>query len=226
MNTIFESVFNETTTLGWQQFIICLVGGLLIGAFFSAAYSFRSRFTKGFMMTLFLLPAMVAAVIIMVNGNVGAGVAVAGAFSLVRFRSVPGTAKEISAIFMAMVAGLICGMGYLGYAALFAITVGVCMLIFQASHLGESKKGEKLLRITIPEDLNYTDIFEEDMNKFTTRHELLGVKTCNMGSLFKISYSICMKDVTKEKEFIDSLRCKNGNLEIAIMTGQEGNYEL
>jgi hypothetical protein len=161
----------------------------------------------------------------MVNGNVGAGVAVAGAFSLVRFRSVPGTSKEIGMLFLAMGAGLITGMGYLGYGILFSAVLGLAMFVFTQAGLG-TKKGpalDKTLTITIPESLNYVDVFDDLLDKYTSKNEIVSVKTTNMGSLFKLTYHITLKELSTEKEFIDELRCRNGNLEIGL-SRQEVNY--
>ncbi len=168
-------------------------------------------------MTLALLPAVVCVVIMMVNGNVGAGVAVAGTFSLVRFRSAPGTAKEISAIFLAMAAGLIAGMGYLAYAMLFAVILGAVSFLYNRFCQRQSRRDtSKILHITIPENLDYSEVFDEILGQFTDSFELMNVKTSNMGSLFKLTYQIELKSGASEKEFIDKLRCRNGNLEIMI----------
>lgn len=198
-----------------NDFILNILASLGIGFFLSLIYMFKSRYTKSFVITLAMLPAIVAVVIMMVNGNVGAGVAVAGAFSLVRFRSVPGSAKEIGTIFLAMGAGLICGMGYLLYAIIFAGILGLVMLLLNLINLGKNKNcKDKTLRITIPEDLNYEDAFTDIFQQYTGSFDLISVKTTNMGSLFKLNYHISLKDLSKEKEFIDALRCRNGNLEI------------
>ena len=167
-------------------------------------------------MTLAILPAVVCVVILMVNGNIGAGVAVAGAFSLVRFRSAPGTAREIGAIFAAMSTGLITGMGYIGYAVLFTALIGIAMLVFAKLSLGEKKISRKILKITIPESLDYSDVFDDIIKTYTKSYRLNQVKTSNMGSLFKLSYEIVIADGSSEKEFIDKLRTRNGNLEISI----------
>ena len=153
----------------------------------------------------------------MVNGNVGTGVAVAGAFSLVRFRSVPGSAKDIGAIFIAMGAGLVSGMGYLGYAVLYTVILALIMAGYVHLNLWEKKDTrEKTLTITIPEDLDYTSVFDDLFDTYTDKWELSKVKTTNMGSLFKLTYQMTLKDSSKEKEMIDGLRCRNGNLEIMI----------
>lgn len=229
LNTLFSGVFNTTTTevIAVPQFLLCVAVALVIGIFLALVYTYKAKYTKSFVVTLALLPAVVCVVIMMVNGNVGAGVAVAGAFSLVRFRSVPGTAKEIGTIFLAMGAGLICGMGYLGYAVLFSIILGCAMLLLNKLNIGLDKSIEKdrVLRITIPEDLNYTGVFDDLFEKYTEKYEIISVKTANMGSLFKLKYNVTLKNLNEEKDFIDDLRCRNGNLEISMarqeMTGSE-----
>lgn len=190
-------------------------------------FTVKNRPTLSFLVTLAVLPAIVSVVIMMVNGNVGAGVAVAGAFSLVRFRSAPGTAREIGMIFLAMGTGLVCGMGYLLYAALFAVLVGGAMTLFTvAMGAWSGTQQEKTLRITIPEDLNYSDVFDDLFQEFTSFVELLSVKTTNMGSLYKLTYSVTLKNPAREKELIDALRCRNGNLEISMTRQEAGTYEL
>ena len=175
----------------------------------------RSKSSGSFAVTLALLPAVVCVVIMMVNGNVGAGVAVAGAFSLVRFRSVPGSAREIGAIFIAMGAGLIAGMGYLAYAALFALTLGSATMLYTALRLGERDRC-RTLRITIPEDLDYTGVFDPVLKEYATDYALRHVKTTNMGSLYKLTYDLTLRNPAQEKALIDELRLRNGNLEISI----------
>lgn len=199
----------------------------MIGVFLALMFTVKNRPTLSFLVTLAVLPAIVSVVIMMVNGNVGAGVAVAGAFSLVRFRSAPGTAREIGMIFLAMGTGLVCGMGYLLYAALFAVLVGGAMTLFTvAMGAWSGTQQEKTLRITIPEDLNYSDVFDDLFQEFTSFVELLSVKTTNMGSLYKLTYSVTLKNPAREKELIDALRCRNGNLEISMTRQEAGTYEL
>ena len=226
MSTIFQGIFSqETATIAVSDFMVCVITALLIGAFLAFIHSYKNRSTGSFLITLFLLPAIVCVVIMMVNGNIGAGVAVAGAFSLVRFRSAPGNAREISTIFLAMGAGLICGMGYLGYAVLFAAVLGICIIAFTAAGIGEAAD-EKILRITIPETLNYGEVFDDIMEKYTKNCEMSGVKTTNMGSMFKLTYHVRLKDASKEKEFMDALRVKNGNLEISLNREERGVNEM
>ena len=167
-------------------------------------------------------------VIMMVNGNIGAGVAVAGAFSLVRFRSVPGTAREIAALFLAMGAGLIAGMGYLAYALLFTVILGGICMLYTGLDFGTSKKAAlyKTLHITIPEDLDYTGVFENIFPRYASSWEMVQVKTTNMCSLFRLTYNICLRSAQAEKELIDKLRCRNGNLEISVSKQETGTSEL
>ena len=230
LSNIFTGLFDTTATtvISVLDFIICIVVSLIIGAFITWVYTYKSRYTASFAITLAMLPAVVCIVIMMVNGNVGAGVAVAGAFSLVRFRSVPGTAKEIGTIFLAMAAGLIAGMGYLAFAVLFALIMGMVMLVLNISGLGTHKRAtcDRTLRITIPEDLNYGSAFDDLFEKYLIGCEIVSVKTTNMGSLYKLTYHITLKDLAMEKSFIDELRCRNGNLEIAITQQEVNTNEL
>lgn len=220
METLFKGLFDTelTSVISVPDFLLCIGVSLIIGLIIAFSYMYKTRYTKSFVVTLALLPAVVCVVIMMVNGNVGTGVAVAGAFSLVRFRSVPGTAKEIGTLFLAMGAGLIAGMGYLGYAVLFAIILCAIFVLYSQLDFGSKKivATYKTLNITIPEDLDYSGVFDEIFSTYTKTYELTNVKTTNMGSLFRLTYDIVLKDATKEKEFIDKLRCRNGNLEINI----------
>lgn len=225
LDTLFSGVFDTTVSFtSITNFIICMVVALVLGLLLALTYTYKNRYTKSFFLALAVLPAVVCVVIMMVNGNIGTGVAVAGAFSLVRFRSVPGTAKEISFIFIAMGTGLITGMGYLTYAFLFTMVLCGILLLYTRLGFADSKgaNADKILRITIPEDLDYTGVFDDLMEEYTRYREITDVKTSNMGSLFRLTYFIKLKDITKEKEFIDKLRCRNGNLEISI-SNQEAN---
>jgi len=220
LNTIFRGIFdnNITTVISVTDFLLCVGTSLLLGLLLAFAYMYRSRYTKSFILTLALLPAVVCVVIMMVNGNVGAGVAVAGAFSLVRFRSVPGTAKEITMLFLAMSAGLICGMGYLAFALLFTVLMCIITLLYNACDFGAQRSAAiyKSMNITIPEDLDYSNIFDDIFWEYTNACELVKVKTTNMGSLFRLTYHITLRDPSREKEMIDKIRCRNGNLEITV----------
>lgn len=215
MLNLFNSII-PSTGITPTIFIILVLVTLVLGGILALVHTYKNDYTKSFVMTLAILPAVVAVVILMVNGNIGAGVAVAGAFSLVRFRSAPGTAREIVALFTAMGMGLIMGMGYVGYSVLFTVLIGLAMLIYAGISAGSGKALRKNLKITIPENLNYTDVFDEIMKKYTKSYRLKQVKTSNMGSLFKLSYEIVLSDASLEKEFLDALRVRNGNLEISI----------
>lgn len=230
LNSVFQGIFDSagTTVISVPDFLLCIFVSLLCGILFAGVHAYRSHYTRSFLLTLAMLPAVVCVVIMMVNGNVGAGVAVAGAFSLVRFRSAPGTAREISHIFMAMGAGLISGMGYLGYAVLFTVLLSAIELLLLRFGFGKSRKEscDRTLRITIPEDLDYTEIFEDLFETYTCDRETVSVKTVNMGSLFRLTYHITLKDAKQEKTFIDALRERNGNLEISMSRQEEPGYEL
>ncbi len=230
LDTIFKGIFDTgaASVISVSDFLLCVGISLLIGLLLAAVYTYKTRYTKSFLITLAMLPAIVCVIIMMVNGNVGAGVAVAGAFSLVRFRSVPGTAKEIGAIFLAMSTGLVAGMGYLGYGVLFALLIGAATLLYNKLDLGSRKNAEsyKVLHITIPEDLDYTGAFDEVLDKYTFSHELVQVKTTNMGSLFRLTYNLVLKGPEAEKELIDKLRCRNGNLEISVSHRENAVCEL
>lgn len=218
--TIFRGIFDSsfTTVIAPGKFLLCMGCALAIGLLLAGCYSFGARCSRGFVATMAVLPAIVCVVIMMVNGNVGAGVAVAGAFSLVRFRSVPGTAREIGAIFLAMGTGLVLGMGYLAYAFVFAGIVGAAALVYQQLDFGAGKKAAlyKTLHITIPEDLDYSGVFDGILEKYASCCELTQVKTTNMGSLLRLTYDLTLRDPRQEKELIDQLRCRNGNLEISL----------
>ena len=230
LENLFKGLFDTdlTEVISVTDFLLCLGASLVIGILMAFAYMYRTRYTKSFVVTLALLPAVVCVVIMMVNGNVGTGVAVAGAFSLVRFRSVPGTAKEICTLFLAMGAGLIAGMGYLGFALLFTAVMCVMFVLYNRLDFGTKKNAAtfKTFTITIPEDLNYSGIFDDIFSEFTTSHDLVRVKSTNMGSMFKLTYNVMLRDVTREKEMIDKIRCRNGNLEIAVSKQETVGTEL
>ena len=230
LENLFKGLFDTdlTAVISVTDFLLCLGASLIIGILMAFAYMYRTRYTKSFVVTLALLPAVVCVVIMMVNGNVGTGVAVAGAFSLVRFRSVPGTAKEICTLFLAMGAGLIAGMGYLGFAVLFTVVMCIMFVLYNRLDFGTKKNAAtfKTFTITIPEDLDYSGIFDDIFSEFTTTHDLVRVKSTNMGSMFKLTYNVMLRDVTREKEMIDKIRCRNGNLEIAVSKQETVGTEL
>ena len=229
---MFESIFSTadattTTAISMVPFLTSVVSALGLGLVLALIYCYRSRYTKSFVMTLATLPAIVAVVIMMVNGNLGAGVAVAGAFSLVRFRSVAGQARDIAFIFLSMAIGLVCGMGYLGYAVLICAVLGGANLILQMVDFGSYRtRLDRTIRITVPEDLDFTTLFDDVFDKYTTSHEMVFVKTFNMGSLYKLQYDVQLKDPGCVRQLLDDLRCRNGNLEIAVSYQQSTGDEL
>ncbi len=230
LDNIFKGIFDSdlVSVIGVTDFLLCIGLSLVLGLLMALTYMYRTRCTKSFVVTLALLPAVVCVVIMMVNGNVGTGVAVAGAFSLVRFRSVPGTAKEICVLFLAMGAGLITGMGYLGFAVLFTLIMCAIYILYNRFDLGFKKAADayRTISITIPEDLNYSDVFDDVFAEYTLSHELIRVKSTNMGSMFKLTYNAVLGDASEEKEMIDKLRCRNGNLEIAVSRQETSSNEL
>ncbi len=230
LNSFFQGIFDtdQSSVIEVSDFLLCVACSLVIGLILAGAYMYRSQYTRSFVAALAILPAVVCVVIMMVNGNIGAGVAVAGAFNLVRFRSVPGSAREIGAIFLAMGAGLVTGMGYLAYGFLFAVILGAICMLYSRMDFGARRNGalRKTLHITIPEDLDYTGVFDPILEEYTSERELLQVKTTNMGSLFKLTYNLTLRDPEEEKELIDQLRCRNGNLEITVSKQSTAAGEL
>ena len=209
---MLDSILTSGLTL--PTFLICTAASLILGLLTALVCMYRQRCSRGFAVTLAILPAMVQMVILLVNGNIGAGVAVAGAFSLVRFRSVPGTAREIGAIFLAMAIGLATGMGYVALAAIFFVIVAAALLALTAMSFGDCSPRERLLKITIPEDLDYDGLFDDIFRQYTSSHTLERVKTTNMGTLYELQYHITLKEAQVPKAFLDALRCRNGNLNI------------
>lgn len=217
MSAIFNSLFDGLAAISITNFMACLGTALAAGLFIAFMYSRHTRSSRSFTATISLLPAVVCVVILLVNGNIAAGVAVTGAFSLVRFRSAQGSAKEIAAIFLSMATGLIVGMGYLLFGAIFAVIISVAFIIFAKIRFGGSGgEARKTLVVTIPENLDYTHVFDDIFARYTKHHELAAVKTTNMGSLFKLSYDLELKDISREKTMIDEMRERNGNLEISV----------
>ncbi len=216
LDKLFSGLF-QTAGITPGNFAIAISAALVLGALLAGSYMFRSRYTGSFVITLAILPAAVAVVIMMVSGNLGAGVAVAGTFSLVRFRSVPGSAREIGAVFLAMAIGLACGMGYPGFAAAFTAIMGPVLMLYTClSHRADTAALRyKALQVTVPEDLDYGGIFDDLFAQFTTQARLIRVKTVNLGSLNKLTYDIVLKAPELEKPLIDAIRCRNGNLEVS-----------
>ena len=214
----FSSVLPATVTgsaFPILPYLLCTLCSLALGGVIAAGHTFRNTYSKSFVTTLALLPAIVQMVIMLVNGNLGTGVAVMGAFSLIRFRSVPGTAREIGSIFLSMAVGLATGTGYLAAAVLFTLILELASLLCALTRFGEGKREERALKITIPENLDYSTVFDDLMEQYASHWELAQVRTAEMGSLYKLHYRVVLKNPAEEKAFIDALRCRNGNLEIS-----------
>ena len=223
----FESILtNVTSGLTVEEALICTIVSVLLGFVIAITYMASGSYTKNFAITLVLLPALVQIVIMMVNGNLGTSVAVLGTFSLVRFRSVPGSSKEISNIFFAMAVGLATGMGFLSFAVFITILLAITFFVLSKTKFGEVRQQKKILKITIPENLEYEGVFSDIFETFTTNHELEKIKSTNLGSMFELSYQIQLKKEIKEKEMLDAIRCRNGNLTVLLSKKVAGEEQL
>ena len=215
LSHLFYDIFTDTA-VDPAMMLLAIGVSLLLGLVVAKVYQFKTVYSKSFVMSLALLPTLIAIVIFLVNGSLGAGVAVMGAFSLIRFRSAPGGAKELVSIFLVMTIGIAIGMGYLVFATVFTLIMSLVMLLLEVVNFGQMKHSMRQLTIVIPESLDYESIFDDIFNQAANHVELANVKTSDMGSLFKIKYIIQLNGRMTEKELIDALRTRNGNLEIAI----------
>ena len=218
---MFNSIINGNLT--FESSLIIFGSAIILGFIISVIHIKSSKTTKNMAITLTILPLLVSIVIIMVNGNLGTGIATLGAFSLVRFRSIPGNSKEIAMIFFSMAVGLALGTGYVGYAFIITVIGSILIYVLSNTKFGEVNNS-KILRITIPEDIDYTKEFDDIFKEYTTNAEILKVKTTNLGSLFELVYNVNLKK--NEKEFIDKIRTHNGNLKVSIERGDYGNEDL
>lgn len=223
---MFESILSSTSTVSASEFIICTCISLGLGIVIAFIHTFKNEYSKNMLLALLVLPAIIQTVIMLVNGNVGTGVAVMGAFSLVRFRSTPGNAREITSIFLSTVTGLAMAMGYVGVAALVIVVVGAATIAVSLIGLAEPSRGTKVLKILIPENLDYTTIFDDILEKYTSKSVLDKVKSTNMGSLFELQYNVVVRSGMNEKEFLDELRVRNGNLSISLSRPVMSREEL
>lgn len=226
LQNVISSIFssnstNITVTVG--EYFLCLAAALVLGIVIALIGHYKSRQTKSLSVALVLLPVIVQTIIMLVNKEFGAGLAVAGAFSLLRFRSAPASARDMVLIALSVAVGLACGMGCIGVAVIITVLVLAALFVLSMFGFGKAANGDRVLNIVIPESLNYTEVFSDIFRKYTTSNELIRVKTTNMGSLFKLRYEITLKDVSKEKEFIDELRVRNGNLEISCARPESGS---
>lgn len=220
---LLESIFTGALTL--EGYVLSLLTSLALGLLSALAFMYRNRASRSMVTTLVLLPAAVQTVILLVNGNLGIGIAVAGAFSLVRFRSLPGSAREISALFIAMTVGLAAGTGYLLAAVLFSVLMGLTMLLLSRLRFGQAREEARELKITVPETLDYETLFDDLLAKYTRESELTRVRTTNMGSLYELTYRVIMAS-DSSRDFLDNLRIRNGNLNISLSRGFAPKEEL
>ena len=224
LDFISRSVTTEMPA--FNSFLLCAICSLMFGFAVAAVYMFKNKYSKTMAATLVLLPMVVQVIIMVVNGNIGAGIAVAGTFSLVRFRSVPGNARDIGSLFFAMALGLITGMGYLFYAFIFLLLFSAASIFLVCVRFGQGESNIRVIKITIPENLDQDGLFDDIFAKYTASFDLDTVKTTNMGSLYELTYLVRMKSGFMPKEFIDELRCRNGNLNILISREQHDREEL
>ena len=218
-----NSMKEMPSLIGFSFSVVC---SLILGFAVAAIYMFKNKYSKSMAVTLILLPATVQVIITIVNGNIGTGIAVVGAFSLVRFRSVPGNARDICSLFFAMALGLIIGMGFLFYAVIFLLLFSVTSLLLVFLRFGQGEANTRVMRITIPENLDYDGLFDDILSKYTVSYELDMIKTTNLGSLYELTYLVRLKSSSMPKELIDELRCRNGNLNIQLSREQRDREEL
>ena len=217
LDSLFSSVLvGGSAAIGAGSFALCTIVSIVCGLACAFVYMYRHSYSKSFVVTLALLPVIVQMVILLVNGNLGAGIAVMGVFNLVRFRSIAGTAKDIGSVFLAMAIGLATGMGYLGLAVVLTAVVGLLNIVYVSSPLGRTGGTAKRLKITVPEDLEFEGLFNQVLSRHTESFELRRVETTNMGSLYQLEYSVVLSPDASEKRLIDDLRCLNGNLKISL----------
>ena len=214
---MFNTVFDNT--IGGMSIatgLICVGVALRLGIIIAITHMKTSQTSKGFLVTLAILPLLVMAVMIMINGNLGTSIAILGAFSLIRFRSIQGQAKELLSIFFAMAIGLACGMGHLLFGTIITAIAVAAILFFSFTPILEPNKKQRVLKIVVPEDLDYEEVFDDILKKYTSKHELVRMKTMNMGSLYKLTYNVTLRSGIKEKEFLDEIRIKNCNLKVLL----------
>lgn len=222
-DSLFTSVLQTESTaasLTSGAFLACTLASLVLGVVIALVYMFRHEYSKNFVVTLALLPLIVQVVITLVNGNLGAGIAVMGVFNLVRFRSIPGSAKDIGSVFFAMAIGLATGMGFIALAMLFTVIVGVANVVYVLSPFGRPQQPEKVLRVTVPEDLEFDGMLDAVLARYAAERELTEVCTTNMGSLYQLEYQVRLAQPGIEKRLMDEVRCLNGNLKVSLSNAQ------
>ncbi|AEI39381.1 DUF4956 domain-containing protein [Paenibacillus mucilaginosus] len=222
LDTLFAAATTDNT-LTFTHAILTIVVSFLLGGVISLTYMKTSKqaHSQNFALTMILIPSIIAIIILLIGNNVARAFSLAGAFSIIRFRSAPGDPKDISYVLFTMATGLACGVGMFGYAVLFTLILCVLMIVLHKIKFGEKRSDQKLLKITVPEDLGYEEAFEEVFRQFNVVHDLKKVKTTELGSLFELVYAITLRPGTSQKELIDALRCRNGNLNITLSMSPE-----
>ena len=211
---MFDSIIGTNITV--VGFLICMLTSLVLGIIVAFLHMKTSESNKNFINTLAVLPAIVSTVILLVNGNLGTSVAIVGAFSLIRFRSIPGNSREIMNVFFSMAIGLAVGTGYIAFAVLFTLMISMMSFLLYFLKFGERKQQMKYLTILVPEDLDYTNEFDDLFKTNTSKCDLVKTKTTNLGSMFELKYSVVLKNDVNEKGFIDKIRTRNGNLKVSL----------
>lgn len=224
---MLESIFsNSEATISLQNCIICIVVAIVLGGIISFTHKKTSKTTPNFLITLAIIPVLVQVVILLVNGNLGTSLAVAGAFSLIRFRSMPGNSKEIISVFWAMTVGLALGMGYVVFSVIVTVIVAILVVILNKIVYNNENTSERKLKVVIPENMDYEEVFNDIFEKYTEKSELRKAKTTNMGSVYELVYEVQLKKDKKEKEFIDEIRCRNGNMLVSLERPEISEVEL
>ncbi len=224
---MLESIFyNEVATISMENCLISLGVAIILGIIVSLVHKLTTKTTPNFLLTVAVLPVLVEAVIMLINGNLGTSLAVAGAFSLIRFRSMPGNSKEIITVFWSMAIGLACGMGYVLYAAMMTIIVAILIIIANKIFSKLEDKSRRKLKVVIPENLDYSEVFDDIFSKYTDKVELQKVKTTNMGSTFELTYMVTIKSNINEKSFLDDIRVRNANMLVMLEREEFSEVEL
>lgn len=224
---MFSSIIDTAEGLTGESVLFCTLTSAILGLLAAALYRLNNRRpSKNLMVTLVVLPMLVQSVVMLVNGSLGAGIAVMGAFNLVRFRSAPGTSREISYVFYAMAIGLATGMGYIGYAVIIGVSAGLILAALGFIPAFGAVKSAKAIRIVIPEDMDYTDCFKDLFGEYLSSYRLIAAKTVSMGTLYELRYEAVFKNGDREKEFLDKVRERNGNLTVSCSILTENHEEM
>lgn len=224
---MLESIFTSSASaISLENCIISIIAAIILGGVISSTHKLTSKTTSNFLVTLAILPVLVQVIILLVNGNLGTSLAVAGAFSLVRFRSMAGNSKEILSVFWAMTIGLALGMGYIAYGVIITIVVAILVIILNKFVINSKNSCDRKLKIIIPENMDYEEVFNDIFKKYTNKIELKKAKTTNMGSMYELIYEVKLKQNSKQKSFIDEIRCRNGNMLVALERQELSEVEL